>query len=300
MPQIGQRIRVDGRTVHVLEEGSGDPVLLLHGCGSLAEEILAAFTGRCEGRRLLAVDRPGYGGSDPLPDRESGPDAQADWLAAVMEALDLPSAIIVGHSYGAATALFLAGRHSERVEGLMLVAPFCRPTPHAAMPLLHLAIAPVIGSFIRHAVIAPLGPIIGPGRMAAAHRPNPVPDYLSTFPYEIAAAPVAVTTMAAELLAFNRATTGFGEVAGALTMPVTVIAGTEDEIAPPRWHSDWLAELVPGIDVVTIEGTGHAPHHVDRDAAAEALHLLARRARTDRYSQPSTNRSPSVTNLETP
>ena len=276
MPRVGKTIRVDGRQVHVIEEGEGTPVVLLHGCGSLAEEILAGFDRHCAGLRLIAVDRPGYGGSAPLPGGLAGPDAQADWLDGVMAALGIGPAIVAGHSYGASTALFLATRHPERVSGLMLIAPFCRPVRHAAMPLMRMAMLPVVGGFLKRAVIAPLGPLLGPGRMAAALHPNPVPEALATFPYDLATRPVAVSAMAAELLAFNDAVAALGTEASSIAVPVTVVTGQEDEIAPPGWHADWLSDLIAGVERVDLDRSGHAPHHVG-PAVADRLLALARR-----------------------
>ncbi|WP_181706673.1 alpha/beta fold hydrolase [Chthonobacter rhizosphaerae] len=270
-PLVGRTVEVDGRRVHFHVRGDGPPVVLLHGLGSLAEEILPAFTATLPGRRLFAFDRPGYGFSDPLPEAEAGADGQADWLAGVLSALGLSRITLVAHSIGAGPALAFAARHPGRLAGVLLVAPFCRPTPHAPMPLLRAAIAPVIGPVMRTAVVPLIAPLIGPGILAAALKPNEVPDYLADFPFVHAGRDSAILAMAAELLAFNDAMAAVAPILAGGGVPMAVVAGEADEIAEPAWHLAWLSGVLPDARVETLPGVGHAPHHADPPAVAAAL-----------------------------
>jgi pimeloyl-ACP methyl ester carboxylesterase len=73
------------------------------------------------GRNVLAVDLPGHGRSrgDPLPSIA----AIADWLVALLDAMRVERAVLVGHSMGALAALDAAGRHPGRVAKLALLGP---------------------------------------------------------------------------------------------------------------------------------------------------------------------------------
>lgn len=276
-PERGRILRIGGRDTHVLRERGGRvPVVLLHGCGSLAEEILPPFA-RGGGYDLIAPDRPGYGYSDPF-DTGDGNEPAA-WLEGLLDALRLPRVILVSHSLAAAFALSFAIARPERLAGLLLVAPFCRPTPHQAMPLLRAAIAPVVGRFVREAVLPKAAPWIGPGLLAAAMRPNGVPAYLDTFPYAHAGRPSAVLAMASELLAFNGRMTDVAAALPALPIPLAVVHGAEDRTAEPDWHLPWLQSLAPQATVDILEGVGHAPHHADPDRMRAALDGLAGRSR---------------------
>lgn len=283
-PRIGRDLVVEGRRVHVLEEGTGRPLVVLHGCGSLAEEVLASLTGRLPGFRILALDRPGYGRSDPLPVEAAGPSAQAAWLADVFDALGLDAPLLAAHSLGSAPALLFALDRPERLSGLLLVAPFCRPTPHRLMPLLRLAGAPVLGDFLRCQVVPILAPRIGPSRMSAVFRPNPVPDYLNAFPFGHAASPPACLTMATELLAFNTDMAEREDDLASLAVPTVVLHGTEDAIATPDWHARWLTDRAPAVTLELLQGVGHVPHHVRPEALIAAIRRLdaVRPRRSDR------------------
>ncbi|WP_181707701.1 alpha/beta fold hydrolase [Chthonobacter rhizosphaerae] len=277
-PRTGTLLDVDGRTVHAIDAGHGTPVVVLHGCCSLAEEMMAALEPGARGLRLIAVDRPGYGFSDPLPEGGAGPAAQADWLADVMDHLGLDDAVVLAHSLGSATALQFGLRHPERLRALCLIAPFCRPTDHPAMPLMRALMTPVIGGVLRHAVLPRLVPLIGPSRLAVALHPDRVPDYLLDFPFAHAAQPVAIQTMAAELIAFNNLSTDAWAEIAAVAAPVSVIVGEKDTIADPLHHVDWLTSLLTGAEVTVMPGVGHTPHHADPGAVLDALRRLIRRA----------------------
>ena len=94
--------------VRVLESGDGPPLLLVHGSG-MAASTWAPLMARLPGRRLLAVDLPGFGLSDPLDygGRSLREHAVAQ-LTSLLDALGLERVPIVGTSLGAMWALCLA------------------------------------------------------------------------------------------------------------------------------------------------------------------------------------------------
>ena len=98
----------------------GVPVLFVHsfaGDSSHWEKQLAHLRPY---RRALAFDLRGHGISDASPDGSYEVDNFADDIAAVADALGLERFYLVGHSLGGAAALVYAGRHPDRVAGLLL------------------------------------------------------------------------------------------------------------------------------------------------------------------------------------
>jgi pimeloyl-ACP methyl ester carboxylesterase len=276
-PQIGKKIRVMGHEVHYHDIGEPDgvPVLLLHGNGSIAEEVLRALPVP-RGFRWIAPDRPGYGFSAPLPDRLSGPLRQAAWLDAFLDRVKVPQVIIVAHSLAAGVALCFAGRRPDRVSRLILLAPFCRPTPHRWMPWLRIAVAPVVGGPIRRKVVPALLPLFGKHILARISAPGDVPPWLERFPLKQAARPEAFKAMAAELRSFNAEMTTAAR-GGFAPVPVTAIVGAADRTAPPDWHLPWLNHHMPAERIVRLADVGHAVHHAAPDIVLDAItaHVVA-------------------------
>lgn len=104
--------------------GSGSPVVLLPGSGGWQLTFDVLLRTLASSHTVYAVDPPGQGGT-----RVSNPrfgfntDDIADALAQFLSGVELPSAAIVGHSWGGGFALRLAQRHPNRVDRLALLAP---------------------------------------------------------------------------------------------------------------------------------------------------------------------------------
>ncbi|WP_426954937.1 alpha/beta fold hydrolase [Muricoccus radiodurans] len=243
---------------HAHVSGAGSPVLLLHGIGGnggLWGPVLPGLSGR----QVLAWDMPGYGQSAPLP-QVTFP-ALAKALLALMDARGLEQADLLGHSIGGMIAIEFAATHPERVRRLALVAT------SAAFGSRDPAFAE---SFVR----ARIGPL-DEGRRLADLAPGLAAGMLGTDP-DPAALPAATAAMAAVPEASYRATvaclTTFDrrDALADLRMPVLLVAGGEDRIAPPRGMARMQSAL-PDARLAVIEGAGHLPHLERPDAFNAAL-----------------------------
>ncbi|MEU4658421.1 alpha/beta fold hydrolase [Streptomyces sp. NPDC023723] len=115
---------IGGLTFAWHEAGEGEPLLMLHGSGpgvsawSNFRHNLPVFGDRF---RTVMPDLPGFGGT-ALPDLDRVyPVVAADWIARLMDHLDIESAALVGNSMGGAVAAELAARHPERVRRMALM-----------------------------------------------------------------------------------------------------------------------------------------------------------------------------------
>lgn len=120
---IERTVTAGGVSFFVRELGEGDPLILLHGfpqTGDCWNRVSASLADR---NRVLIPDLPGYGRSSPPPSFDAA--AAAGALAALMDAIDAPSATIVGHDWGGSLAFALALSHPDRVRRLVVSnAPF--------------------------------------------------------------------------------------------------------------------------------------------------------------------------------
>ena len=141
-----------GRRVHVIEAGDGAPVVFLHGSGTSALSALSLVE-HLQGIRIIALDRPGYGLSDPVEvPRERFRQAAIEFLNETVDELGLASFALAGGSMGGTWALWYALACPERVRGLALLgsAPLL-PGTRPPTPLRVMA-APVVGDVLSRLV----------------------------------------------------------------------------------------------------------------------------------------------------
>lgn len=107
---------------HVLEAGAGEPVVIFHG-GDGEAVNWAPLLGRLQQHaHVFAVDRPGFGLSDPFDYRQVDIRAHAgEFVTSLLDALGLESATLIGGSMGGFFVLVTALDHPARVRRLILV-----------------------------------------------------------------------------------------------------------------------------------------------------------------------------------
>jgi pimeloyl-ACP methyl ester carboxylesterase len=102
--------------------GEGPPLVLVHGLGGAAYNFTHLAPLLARRRRVLVLDLPGHGGTEPLPTLESLGDLAAH-VARVAEHERMVPAAVLGYSMGGVVALRLAVGWSRHVSALVLVAP---------------------------------------------------------------------------------------------------------------------------------------------------------------------------------
>jgi pimeloyl-ACP methyl ester carboxylesterase len=117
-----------------IEAGAGEPVLMLHGLGATKASFLPTIDALASKYRAISVDLPGFGDSDKPLFASYDPPFFAQAMTALLDALELDSAHVVGNSMGGRVALELGLSHAERVRRLVLLAPsmaWLKPRPWA-------------------------------------------------------------------------------------------------------------------------------------------------------------------------
>ncbi len=117
-----QFVEIGGVRVRYRDAGAGEPVVFLHGLGGRLEDWVG-FPDRLRvPHRVIALDLRGFGESaKSIDDGRYGPHL-ADDVVAVLDALRLPRAHLVGHSLGALVAASAATQYPGRVSSAALIA----------------------------------------------------------------------------------------------------------------------------------------------------------------------------------
>ena len=111
-----------GLQLHVVQwSDEGVPLVLLHGHGNEARLWDDFVPCVAPHYRVLAVDQRGHGDSDWDPEGRYDSDAMADDLEALTSALEIDRFVLIGFSMGGRVSMTFAGRHPERLAGLVLV-----------------------------------------------------------------------------------------------------------------------------------------------------------------------------------
>lgn len=118
-------MRISSLDTHVVDRGTGAPVLLLHGSGpGVSAEANWRLTMPAlveAGHRVVAPDLIGFGRTVPPPDHVYDLRSWTDHVVAVMDATRLERTAVVGNSFGGALALRLAIEHPDRIDRLVLM-----------------------------------------------------------------------------------------------------------------------------------------------------------------------------------
>jgi pimeloyl-ACP methyl ester carboxylesterase len=115
-------VKVDGRNVRYLEEGSGVPAILVHGAslGSSADVFRRNLHALArQGIRAIAVDLPGFGKSDPADGVSAA--LRKTFVLRFMDALGLKQAALIGHSAAGGPVVSIALEHPERVSHVIVL-----------------------------------------------------------------------------------------------------------------------------------------------------------------------------------
>jgi pimeloyl-ACP methyl ester carboxylesterase len=247
------RFNHDGVEIAFLDEGEGEPIMLVHGFASNKEVNWVSpgwvATLTRAGRRVVALDNRGHGESTKLYDPAAYHSAiMAEDVRALIEHLGLRRADVMGYSMGARNTAFLALAHPERVRSAVLGGLGIRLVDGVGLP-----------DTIAQALEAP----------ALADVSDPTAYMFRAFAEQTKSDLRAL----AACLRGSRQTLSREEI-GRVAVPLLVAVGTRDPIAGSPQE---LAALVPQGRALAIPGRDHMLAVGDKVFKAGVLKFLAER-----------------------
>ena len=218
-------IEQDGARIWYATYGAGEPVILLHGglghSGNWGYQVPAIVAG---GYRAVVIDSRGHGRST-RDERPYSYELMASDVLAVMNALHLERATLVGWSDGACIALVLAAKHRERVAGIFYFA--CNMDPSG---------------------VHPFEPTPALNRCFARHRE----DYK-----QLSATPEDFKQFVEDVSLMQRTQPNYtAPDLAKISVPVRIVQSEKDEFIK-REHAEYLARTIPGASLVLLEGVSH-------------------------------------------
>ena len=282
-PPSGRFVEVDGVRLHYLELGAGPPVVLLHGNVVSAEDYVwsGVLDLVADGHRVVAFDRPGFGYSDRPHGKLWTPAAQARLLRRAFAQLGLERPVVVGHSWGTQAALALALDDPDAVGGLVLLSGYYKPTARLDVPLSAPPAIPVIGDVMRYTVAPLFGSAMLPINLKAMFAPQAVPKQFSrNFPCGFPVRPGQIRAEAQDAVTMVPGAAAMRSQYRDLRLPVTIMAGIDDQIVDADNQSVWFHHTVSGSELQLVPGAGHMVHYAVPEQVAAAIGVMVKRALT--------------------
>jgi pimeloyl-ACP methyl ester carboxylesterase len=275
-PPLGRFITVDGVRLHYVDRGTGTPLVLLHGNGSMIEDFQSSglIDQAAKNYRVIAIDRPGFGHSNRPRSTVWTPQAQADLIAAALKKIGVPRAIILGHSWGTLVALALAVKYPQEVQALVLASGYYYPTARADVVMLSPPAIPLIGDLLSHTISPLLSRLMWPLLLRKIFGPSPVPEKFKGFPEEMAVRPSQIRASAAESALMIPSAHTLEQQYRLLQMPVAIVAGAEDRLIESE-QSSHLHRDIPQSTLRSVPGTGHMVHQTATAEILSAIDLVA-------------------------
>jgi valacyclovir hydrolase len=236
-------------TIHFEDEGKGDPVLFLPGWSESVDEFTALRAALSEKFRVIAADLPGSGKSGPQP-RAYTPayyedDAQS--FLALLEAMNVIPAHILGFSDGGEVALVMAVRNPESPRSVVAWGAAGQ-----------LVTPPEMVDAFYSVVDEPIEPLAE------------FSEHLKGAYGEANARAMSQSVVTA----WRSIQDAGGDIsrskAAAIGSPTLLITGEHDFFAPPQVVSE-LAQMIKGGEFIEVKGAGHVLHHDHGEWLADTI-----------------------------
>lgn len=277
-PPVGQLLGQKGEQVHVLVEGDGPDLVLIHGAnGNLRDFTMGLSAELAQFYRVIAVDRPGLGYSDPLDNGETSPMAQARRIRDAVQELGVDKPLVLGQSYGGAVAL--AWALEAPPSALILVSGASMPWPGTLDPWYRLTdtavgrytLVPLAAAFVPKAYVEK--------SIEAVFAPQAAPEgYAEHIGVDLTLRFRSLAANVAQVNALREHIVQMEKDYSGLALPVELVHGDADTIVPLSVHAEKLAPLLPQGNLTVIPGAGHMPHHTHKGQVIAAIHRAAQRA----------------------
>jgi pimeloyl-ACP methyl ester carboxylesterase len=280
-PYAPHYANVNGWRMHYIDEGKGDPVVLLHGnptWGFLYREVIAPLVS--SGRRVVVPDMIGFGLSErPTREHAHSLDGHIANLTALMRQLGLERIALVCHDWGGPTGLSFAMSNQALVRALTVMSTWAWPLPpaefHTRIFPWRMMHAPLVGPYLlgNHCALAGRGvylSVVAREKFSSnaswayeAVLPDPATRLLTwVWPRWI--------PLDENARAFERFEWLERQLSGS-KLPTLIIWGREDEVFDPATFSNRFKQLLPhaeGPHLVT------GRHFLQEDSGREIADLI--------------------------
>ncbi|HUT55977.1 MAG TPA: alpha/beta hydrolase [bacterium] len=246
-----QWLTIGGAKICYLDEGQGEAMVLVHGWAGNAWNWESVFGPLSEHHRVVVVDLPGHGKSGCPEGFGYTMPGLADLVVQVMDELKIEKATVAGSSMGGAVTAWVAIRHPDRVDRLILV--------DAAGTGIQNNLMKMAGHLMTPSTVIPLIHLVFPvneKRQAAVPVSERKRVVLAEELYASGRKKCAALALARTMKSISKDVVD--DRLAAVTAPTLVIWGSDDGLLP-RAAGEFYRDHIPGATMVIVPGGNHTP-----------------------------------------
>ncbi len=273
-PPQGSFIVVEDTELHYVRDGSGSPIVLLHGRdGTLHEYTLTIYDRLAGSYDTIAFDRPGYGYSQWDNEEYLTTEGQAYLLNLAVQKLGLENPLIIGYSYGGAVALQYLLDYQDQVKGAVLISGVAYIDEIEGGAILDMPNIPLIGPVLTNTLI-PIGGRFASGIYEQAFYPAEANQEYVNAMLALYSRPNQFTATARELKLMHESVNAISPRYKEINVPVSIIFGTSDQLLDFEIDGIALDEALPDSSLLLIEDGGHKIHHTHKEVILEVIEQM--------------------------
>jgi pimeloyl-ACP methyl ester carboxylesterase len=268
------------------EQGAGPPLLCVHGGpGGYDQGLVLGELFRVNGFKIIAVSRPGYLGT-PLA-TGSTPEEQAGALAALLDALQIKAAAVMGASAGGPSSYLLAALYPDKVSALVEIDSVCLTYKPDISPLqekLYLSRAGIwlTRFFLDHFPEAAAKSFLKAESTLERQEITARARHIVADELKLAYLKLLIATMSERFedrqAGLHNDLTQFAAITqlnlASITCPTLILEGTADKDVTPS-HADYAHATIPGSELYWIAGGSHIGFWAADDADAAQEYALS-------------------------
>ncbi len=256
-----QMVRAGQIELHVVEHGSGMPIVLVHGFPLDHSMWDAQIDVLGRQWRIIAPDLRGFGRSQVTPGTASM-EQMADDVAAMLDALVIDQPVVfVGLSMGGYVAFQFQRKYRDRLRALVLCDTRSAADTPEAVKARHATVEQLQSGGISAVIEAMMPKLFGPAALD-----GPSEDVVSMREVMLSCAPEGMAAALRGMAARDDATAALGEIG----VPTLVLVGEHDAISPVD-EMRAIAQAVPNAEFVVIPASGHMSPVENPTAFNEAI-----------------------------
>jgi pimeloyl-ACP methyl ester carboxylesterase len=272
-PPIGQFVTVDSVKLHYILQGTGQPVVFLHGSSGQVEDFsMSLFDLLPERYQAIAFDRPGHGYSERPTNKPMTVERQALLIHDALQALHVTKPILVGYSWSGALVMSYALQFPNDVKGIVTQSGYMYAEEGSSVQN-YVPSIPLIGPLLLHTIMIPVGQIKQHRESRASDNGIPPQRYIH-LSRALALRPGAVAAAAEDDRLIDASCERMAPEYPSIKLPFVIVTGDADNIVPPLNQGFRLHKELPQSEVIVVKGGHHDLHWTTPDAIIQAIDMI--------------------------